>query len=85
MKKLYSKHNHSLKDINAFKRPEALIQAAAAKVLKNYQYHKVATAIKAPHIPEAEQRLYDVRGLYFNWQDVKNTRRHWKKANLNIY
>ena len=29
-----SKYNHSLEDINAFKRPDALMQAAAAKVLK---------------------------------------------------
>ena len=36
IKKSCSKYNHSLEDINAFKRLEALMQAAAAKVLKNY-------------------------------------------------
>ena len=35
-KKLYSEYNHSLKDINIFKQPEALIQATTTKVLKNY-------------------------------------------------
>ena len=35
-KKSCSKYNHSLEDINAFKRLEALIQATAAKVSKNY-------------------------------------------------
>ena len=54
-KKSCSEHNHSLEDIDAFKRPEALMQAAAAEVLKNYQYYEVATAIKAPNILEAEQ------------------------------
>ena len=41
------------------------MQAAAAEVLKNYQYYKVATVIKALNIPEAEQQLYDagVTGL----------------------
>ena len=52
------------------------MQAAAAEVLKNYQYHEVATTIKAPHIPEAKLRLHNARGLYFNRQDIKNTRRH---------
>jgi len=84
-KKLCSKYNHSLEDINAFKRLEALMQANAAEVLKNYQYHKVATIIKAPNIPEAKQQLYNARGLYFNRQDVKNAGRHWKKANPDIY
>ena len=35
-KKSYSEYNHSLEDINAFKQPEALIQATATKVSKNY-------------------------------------------------
>ena len=84
-KKLCSEYNYLLEDIDAFKRPEALMQAAAAKVLKNYQYYKVATAIKAPNIPKAEQQLYNAGGLYFNRQDVKNARRYQKKANPDIY
>ena len=83
-KKSCSEHNHSLENIDAFKRPKALMQAAAAEVSKNYQYHEVATAIKAPNIPEAEQQLHDTGGLYFNRQDVKNAGRHWKKANPDI-
>jgi hypothetical protein len=55
MKKLCFKHNHSLEDIDVFKWLKAFIQATTTKVLKNYQYYKVATAIKAPNISEIKQ------------------------------
>ena len=60
------------------------MQAAAAKVSKNYQFYKVVIAIKVLNIPEIKQQLHDAEGLYFNQQDVKNAGRHWKKVNPNV-
>ena len=74
-------HNHSLDDLDATKKPEALRRMATGEIAQGYTAPVITQTLHASHRPQEEKAWLDAGGKFFSRMDVHNSGSRWKAKN----
>jgi len=71
-------HNHTLEELDRFKRNSKLQKLAGQEVKKRYRARDIKAAIKSNNDPTASTELEAAGGQFFNIFEVHNAGKKWK-------
>jgi hypothetical protein len=77
-------HNHSLDDLDATKKPEALRHMAGSEMAQGYTAPAITQTLHASHRPEVEKVWLNTGGKFFSCKDVHNSGSKWKIKNPDL-